>query len=47
MSLIGPDLVLDAIEMVKFIRKRLMAAQSHQKSYADVKRKELEFDEGD
>ena len=42
-TLIGPDLVLYAMEKVQFIRDRLKTAQSHQKSYADVRRRELEF----
>ena len=41
--MIGPDLVLDAIEKVQLIRDRLKTAQSRQKSYADVRRRELEF----
>ena len=45
--LLGPDLVNDATEKVKLIRERLTTAQSRQKSYADVRRKELEFDVGD
>ncbi|WMV09043.1 hypothetical protein MTR67_002428 [Solanum verrucosum] len=42
-ALIGPDSVLDAMEKVKLIRDRLKTAQSRQKSYADVRRRELEF----
>ncbi|WMV54949.1 hypothetical protein MTR67_048334 [Solanum verrucosum] len=42
-ALIGPDSVLDAMEKVQLIRDRLMTAQSRQKSYADVRRRELEF----
>ena len=42
-SLIGKDLVLYAIEKVQLIRYRLETAESHQKSYADVRRRELEF----
>ncbi|XP_069154646.1 uncharacterized protein [Solanum lycopersicum] len=42
-TLIGPDSVLYAMERVQLIRDRLKIAQSHQKSYADVKRRELEF----
>ena len=40
---IGPDSVLDAMEKVQLIRDRLKTAQSRQKSYADVRRRELEF----
>ena len=41
--MIGPDSVLYAMEKVQLIRDRLKIAQSRQKSYADVKRRELEF----
>ena len=41
--MIGPDSVLYAMEKVQLIRDRFKTAQSHQKSYADVRRKELEF----
>lgn len=46
-ALIEPELVFDAMEKVRIIRKRLKAAQSHQKSYLNVRRKELEFDVDD
>ena len=42
-ALIGPDSIHDAIEKVQLIRYRLKTAQSRQKSYADVRRKDLEF----
>ena len=42
-ALIGPDSVYDAMEKVQLIRDRLKTAQSRQKSYADVRRRELEF----
>ncbi|XP_059294533.1 uncharacterized protein LOC132047515 [Lycium ferocissimum] len=42
-NLFGPDLVHQAIEKVKLIQERLRTAQSRQKSYADVRRRELEF----
>ncbi|KAF3627278.1 hypothetical protein FXO38_28845 [Capsicum annuum] len=45
--LFGPDLIHQAMEDVKLIRERLKTAQSHQKSYADVRRRELEFEVGD
>src|SRR5262244_3217049 len=45
--LLGPELVQDSAEKVQLIRKRLLAAQSRQKSYADVRRKDLAFDVGD
>ncbi|WMV49917.1 hypothetical protein MTR67_043302, partial [Solanum verrucosum] len=44
---IGPDLVHQAMEKVKFIQESLKAAQSCQKSYIDVRRRELEFEVDD
>ena len=41
--MIGPDSVLYAMEKVKLIRDRLKTSQSRQKSYTDIRRKELEF----
>ncbi|KAH0656975.1 hypothetical protein KY285_031857 [Solanum tuberosum] len=46
-GLIGPDLVHQAMEKVKLIQKRLKTAQSLQKSYTDVRRRELEFEVDD
>uniref|UniRef100_A0A1S3ZCA1 Uncharacterized protein n=1 Tax=Nicotiana tabacum TaxID=4097 RepID=A0A1S3ZCA1_TOBAC len=43
----GPDLEHQAIGKVKIIKDRLKTAQSHQKSYSDVRRKDLEFKEDD
>nr|XP_027121331.1 uncharacterized protein LOC113738335 [Coffea arabica] len=37
----------DAYEKLKVIRQRLQTAQSRQKSYADNRRKNLEFEVGD
>ena len=42
-ALIGPDSVLYAMDKVQLIRDRLKTTQSRQKSYADVRRRELEF----
>ena len=42
-ALIVPDSVLYAMDKVQLIRDRLHTAQSRQKSYADVRRRELEF----
>ena len=42
-ALIGLYSVLYAMEKVQLIRDRLKTAQSRQKSYADVRRRELEF----
>ena len=41
--LIGPDSVLYAMEKVKLIGDKLKTAQSRQKSYAYVRKRELEF----
>ncbi|XP_077249415.1 uncharacterized protein LOC143888918 [Tasmannia lanceolata] len=46
-QLLGPKLVEETSEKVTLIRERLKAAQSRQKSYADQRRRELEFAEGD
>jgi len=43
----GPDLVDQTAVQIDKIRKRLLTAQSRQKSYADVRRKPLEFEEGE
>ena len=40
---IGPDSFLYAMEKVQLIRDRLKTAQSRQKSYVDVRIRELEF----
>ena len=44
---LGPDMIREAANKVDFIRKKLKAAQSRQKSYADNRRRELEFAVGD
>ena len=46
-SITGPDLIRDTFEKVSLIRQRLLTAQSRQKSYADVRRRPLEFEVGD
>ena len=46
-STMGPDLIRDTTEKVGLIRKRLLTAQSRQKSYADKRRRPLEFEAGD
>ena len=46
-SLTGPDLIRDTSEKVSLIRQRLLMAQTRQKSYADVRRRPLEFEVGD
>jgi hypothetical protein len=46
-TLEGPAFVKEAEEKVALIRKRLLEAQSRQKSYADNRRRELSFEDGD
>ena len=46
-SLIRPDSVLYAMEKLQLIRDRLNTAQSRQKSYSYVGRRELEFQVND
>ena len=46
-SITGLDLIRDTSEKVGLIRQRLLTAQSRQKSYADVRRRPLEFEVGD
>ena len=46
-SITGLDLIRDTSEKVSLIRQRLLTAQSWQKSYADVRRRPLEFEVGD
>ena len=43
-SITGPDLIRDTSEKVSLIRQRLLTAQSRHKSYADVRRRPLEFE---
>ncbi|KAA0066266.1 pol protein [Cucumis melo var. makuwa] len=45
--LMGPQLVQSTNEAIQKIRSRMHTAQSRQKSYADVRRKDLEFEIGD
>ncbi|WVZ70423.1 hypothetical protein U9M48_019094 [Paspalum notatum var. saurae] len=39
----GPDLIRDAEQQIKMVRENLRVAQSKQKSYADVRRRDLTF----
>ncbi|WP_157931357.1 hypothetical protein, partial [Mycobacteroides abscessus] len=43
----GTDILRQAEEKVKIIQERLRVAQSRQKSYADNRRRDLAFEEGD
>ena len=42
-SLLETDLVLDALDKVKLIKERLCQTQSRQKSYADMKVRDVSF----
>ncbi|GKA02387.1 putative reverse transcriptase domain-containing protein [Tanacetum coccineum] len=46
-SLIGPELVQETTSKVMLIKEKLKAARDRQKSYADNRRKPLEFEVGD
>jgi hypothetical protein len=46
-KIFGPDLVIEAEEKVKTIQNNLKAAQARQKSYADIRRRPLQFQVGD
>ncbi|GJV58089.1 putative reverse transcriptase domain-containing protein [Tanacetum coccineum] len=46
-QLTGPELVRETTEMIVQIKNRLLTARSRQKSYADVRRKPMEFQVGD
>ncbi|GJW37596.1 putative reverse transcriptase domain-containing protein [Tanacetum coccineum] len=46
-SLIGPELVQETTDKVVLIKEKLKAARDRQKSYADNRRKQLEFEVGD
>ncbi|GKB68679.1 ribonuclease H-like domain-containing protein, partial [Tanacetum coccineum] len=46
-QLAGLEMIRETTEMIVQIKNRLLAARSRQKSYADVRRKPLEFEVGD
>ncbi|GJZ63424.1 putative reverse transcriptase domain-containing protein [Tanacetum coccineum] len=46
-SLIGPELIQEMTDKVVLIKEKLKAARDRQKSYADNRRKPLEFEVGD
>ena len=46
-SLFGPDMIKEAEEQVSKVRENLKVAQSRQKSYADTRRRPLEFQQGE
>jgi hypothetical protein len=46
-AVVGPQLITNTIEKVSQIKEHILTAQSRQKSYADVRRRPLEFTVGD
>ena len=46
-KVIGPDIVKDTEEKVQVIRERFKAASDRQKSYADLKRRDIAYEVGD
>ncbi|GFS36587.1 hypothetical protein Acr_00g0046810 [Actinidia rufa] len=46
-QMLGPEIVQLTTDKIKVIQQRLQTAQSRQKSYANVRRRDLEFGEGD
>ena len=46
-KVIGPEIIQEMKDQVQFIRTKMAEAQSRQKSYADTRRRDLSFEEGD
>ena len=46
-TLLGPDMIQETTQKVQLIRQRLETARSRNKSYADQRRRPLEFEVGD
>src|SRR6185312_1305552 len=46
-QLFGPEIIKEAERQVQVVRENLKVAQSRQKSYADTRRRELIFEEGE
>ena len=46
-KVIGPDIMKDTEEKVQVIQKRLKAASDRQKSYVDLKRRDIAYEVGD
>ena len=46
-KLLGPQLIQKDADNIRIIRQRLLTAQSRQKSYADRRRRDLEFEIGE
>ncbi|GKG30661.1 hypothetical protein Tco_0423149 [Tanacetum coccineum] len=45
-QLIGPEIVQETTEKIIQVKQRMQAARDRQKSYADLKRKPMEFEVG-
>nr|GEW47948.1 putative reverse transcriptase domain-containing protein [Tanacetum cinerariifolium] len=43
-QLIGPEMIQETMEKIVLIKQRIQATQDRQKSYADLKRKSMEFE---
>jgi hypothetical protein len=43
----GPNIIKDTEKQVRIVTENLKVAQSHQKSYADRRRRDLRFEVGD
>ena len=46
-KLLGPEILQQTSDIINNIRQRMKVAQDRQKSYADTRRKDLEFDVGE
>ncbi|GJY15113.1 putative reverse transcriptase domain-containing protein [Tanacetum coccineum] len=46
-QLTGPEMIQETTEKIVLIKQRIQAAQDREKSYADLKRKPMEFEVGD
>ena len=46
-TILGPQMVQDMVEQIKVIRQKMKTAQDRQKSYADLRRRAIEFEVGD
>jgi hypothetical protein len=46
-KILGPEIVQHTVDKIQLIRERLRSAQSRQKSYADTRRRKLEYLVGD
>ena len=45
--ILGPEMIRETSDCIKIFRQQMKASQDRQKSYADKRRKDLEFDVGD